>query len=240
MSALSSSGSALRDLGARCLSEFVRYSIKHKHATSRDSPQNVRALLQRLFGLAQHPSALRRLSFALAVKAAYRALREDLESIELFLLELLQKSVHALRLSEADPPSLGSADALCEVVTHLEKVLLRCLLRLCKPREDREMFQQGLIGEHGFMQWLFEACVADGARARLRCTQLLERICSQLPRDAEADPVVMYGSSRAWVKATYKTSQLPILARVHARSSEMVLSANHRNGGEAGGRSGTG
>lgn len=52
--------SGLREFGAKCLGEFIKYSIKHKRRNDRSSPLNLRSLLHRLYGLAQHPSALHR------------------------------------------------------------------------------------------------------------------------------------------------------------------------------------
>ena len=74
------SHAGLREFGARCLGEFVAYSIKHKSKTSSRSPHAVRSLLVRLYALARHPDGLQRLSFAFAIGACYRQLREDTDS----------------------------------------------------------------------------------------------------------------------------------------------------------------
>ena len=63
----------LREFGARCLGEFIRYAIKATALPSSkgasDSPLAVRRLLSRLYGLAAHPSAIHRLGFAFALNA---------------------------------------------------------------------------------------------------------------------------------------------------------------------------
>ena len=56
------SHSGVREFGARCLGEFIRYAIKHQRTddSAKHSPLGVSSLLSRLYGLAQHPSALHR------------------------------------------------------------------------------------------------------------------------------------------------------------------------------------
>ena len=67
---------ALRDLSALCIEEFLRWSIKQtseKHLAK--SPINIKSLLKRLYSLATHPSANKRLGAALAFNNIYRVFR---------------------------------------------------------------------------------------------------------------------------------------------------------------------
>ena len=76
----------------------------------------MRSLLLRLYNLAHHPGALERLSYAFALNSTYRALREDLPTLDAHLLELVYHTVFALRLAQDDPPELGTADALVQAI----------------------------------------------------------------------------------------------------------------------------
>ena len=127
----------------------------------------VRSLLLRLFGLARDPAPLQRLSFALAINATYRQLREDANTLDVQLLEIFEKAFFALQLAENDPPALGTAQALEEVLWHLRRVLLKpaVLQRLLKPNPKRYAFQAGLTGRDGFAHWLFRGCAQREARA---------------------------------------------------------------------------
>lgn len=93
--------SGLRELGARSLGRFVKWSLKHKPAAGGrgegrrergESPLSIRSLLLRLYGLAAHRCPLRRLAFAATLNSpdVYRQLREDDDTSNLHCLELLQ------------------------------------------------------------------------------------------------------------------------------------------------------
>ena len=96
------SHSGVRDFGARCLGEFIRYAIKGQRPDSRDSPLAISNLLTRIYGLAQHPSATQRLGFAFALNApeVYRELRNDPQTLDVHLFELFRQTFLALRLAQ--------------------------------------------------------------------------------------------------------------------------------------------
>ena len=67
---------ALRDLSALCIEEFLRWSIKQTSEKQlAKSPINIKSLLKRLYSLATHPSANKRLGAALAFNNIYRVFR---------------------------------------------------------------------------------------------------------------------------------------------------------------------
>lgn len=195
----------LREFGARCLAEFVRYALKHKADTSDRSPHAVRALLQRLCSLARNPDPLKRLSFAFALNSCYRELREDADTLDEALLELLYNSLLALRLADSDPPALGTADALCEVIDRLEKMLVLTAAPLRERNERRAIFVPGLGGSDGFAGWLLSQTTQRQARARLRCCQLFESAAAVAMADGRP------GASARWVSVALTSGELPRL-----------------------------
>jgi hypothetical protein len=197
----------LREFGARCLAEFVRYALKHKANTSIQSPHAVRALLQRLCSLARNPDPLKRLSFAFALNSCYRELREDADTLDEALLELLYNSLLALRLSDADPPALGTADALCEVIDRLERMLKQTAAPLREPNPRRAIFVPGLGGADGFVVWLLNQTTQRQARARLRCCQLFETAAAVAMPDGRHST----GASARWVQAALSSGELQSL-----------------------------
>ena len=204
------SHSGLRDFGARCLGEFIRYSIKHQKASDRDSPLAVSNLLSRFYGLAQHPSAVHRLGFAYALNSTevYRELREDSNTLDAHLFELIRQAFLALRLAQHDPPALGSVDTLTKALAHLQRMLLskQMLPLLNSPNAKRVAFKDGL---GAFTKWLFRQCTQPRAQARLAASQLFEAVCPVVSGSTAAR------GSKAWVLSQYGTniSQLPVCER---------------------------
>ena len=53
---------SVRDFAAKCLAEFLRWSVKHYvKAEHKRNPVSVRSLFKRLYSLAHHPNAYKRL-----------------------------------------------------------------------------------------------------------------------------------------------------------------------------------
>ncbi len=67
---------ALRDFSAACLREFLIWSIKQTTKKQQEkSPINTKSLLKRIYSLAVHPSAAKRLGAALAINSIYTVFR---------------------------------------------------------------------------------------------------------------------------------------------------------------------
>lgn len=136
---------------------------------------------------------------------------------------LLQRALFALTLAETDPPSLGTADALSEVTRHAERVVVGSTSLLLLPDERRGAFPQGLVGEGGFMRWLYKQCFQRAYHARLRCSQLFEALCERLPPHLPPpppshSPPPPSRPSGLWVRMEYPTEdQIPLLARLDGR-----------------------
>ena len=239
--------SGLREFAAQCLGEFIKYSIRAKLKKEDSSPLKLHSLLHRLYGLAHHPSALHRLGFAYALNSpdVYRELREDADTMNEHLLELLQRSLFALRLAEADPPALDTPTALGTVVTHLEQMLIKhqkrvardpTLPSLLQRDERRDVFPEGLMGPDGFLHWLFAQCVQPKAQARLRCSKLFETLCPLVPARSG---VGNCKNSAEWVHAEFGPTHthghplhdLPLCARFRAPSAVAASSAASGGGG---------
>lgn len=68
--------STLRDFCARCIEEFVKWSIKQTTPKQQEkSPTNMKSLFKRIYSLALHPSGFKRLGASLAFNSIYRQFR---------------------------------------------------------------------------------------------------------------------------------------------------------------------
>lgn len=68
--------STLRDFCGRCVREFLKWSIKQTTPQQQEkSPVNTKSLFKRLYSLALHPNAFKRLGASLAFNNIYREFR---------------------------------------------------------------------------------------------------------------------------------------------------------------------
>ena len=69
---------SLRDFSALCVKEFLVWSIKQTTKKQQEkSPINTKSLLKRLYSLASHPSAAKRLGAALTFNSIYTVFRSE-------------------------------------------------------------------------------------------------------------------------------------------------------------------
>jgi len=117
----SSSDGALREFGATCLAEFFTWSFKQQHQES--ATVNLDALIRRLYGMLSHPDPFQRLGGCLALNNMYRTLRENDNVIRILLLEILDKVINCLLLSESDDPSLGTREEAQRVLDNFRRIV---------------------------------------------------------------------------------------------------------------------
>ncbi|OXB55687.1 hypothetical protein ASZ78_003819 [Callipepla squamata] len=99
--------STLRDFCGQCVREFLKWSIKQTTPRQQEkSPANTKSLFKRLYSLALHPSAFKRLGAALAFNSIYREFREENSLVEQFVFEALVVFLESLALTHTDEKSL--------------------------------------------------------------------------------------------------------------------------------------
>lgn len=117
-----SSDASLRDYGAECIQEFVKWSIKQT-SRSTDGAQNIKSLLKRLYNLLSHPSAIQRFGAALVFNRIYRLFREEATLVNEYTIELLGQLLLSLKLAHSDHPSIGTKDQAIEAISHIKRII---------------------------------------------------------------------------------------------------------------------
>lgn len=105
------SDSAMRDFSAKCLTEFLRWSLKqttkqvynvgffycdsNSYFTQQQekNPFNAKSLFKRLYNLAHHPDPYKRLGAALTFNEIHRVFREEEALVDQFVLEMMHNNV---------------------------------------------------------------------------------------------------------------------------------------------------
>ncbi|KAM8811045.1 DNA-dependent protein kinase catalytic subunit [Eudromia elegans] len=130
--------STLRDFCGQCVREFLKWSIKQTTPTQQErSPLNTKSLFKRLYSLALHPSAFKRLGAALAFNNIYREFREENSLVEQFVFEALVVFLESLALTHTDEKSLGTTQQCCDAVNHLKRIIKQKALSLNRTAERR-------------------------------------------------------------------------------------------------------
>lgn len=122
LDAACSADAGLRDYGAECIREFVKWSIKQT-SRSTDGAMNIKSLLKRLYNLMSNSNSTKRLGAALVFNRIYRLFREESVLVNEYTLEILGQLFLSLKLAEADHPSIGTRDQIIEAISHIKRIL---------------------------------------------------------------------------------------------------------------------
>ncbi|KAJ3051098.1 hypothetical protein HK097_007923 [Rhizophlyctis rosea] len=158
MEAAASSAGPLRDFGAECTAEFLKYSIKHLSAKSlEENPLNVKSLLKRVYQFCQDAGSAKRVGAALIVNRIYKILREEESLVDQFSLELLRNLLDSLLLAEGDHPALGSGNLTKVAIEHISKIIKKKSDLFMAAKATRRWFEEGRKADLGsLVDWLFE------------------------------------------------------------------------------------
>jgi DNA-dependent protein kinase catalytic subunit len=156
LDAACSTDAGLRDYGAECIQEFVKWSIKQT-TRSTDATHNIKSLITRLYNLMVNPSASKRFGASLIFNHIYRLFREEASLVNLYTFEILGQLLVSLKIAEADHPSIGTQGQIIEAINHIKRII-REKSNIFLTENDRHSF----IGEvtvrnlYQLVQWTFE------------------------------------------------------------------------------------
>ncbi|KAJ3082739.1 hypothetical protein HDU99_001711, partial [Rhizoclosmatium hyalinum] len=105
--AVSSSNGPLREFGAECIAEYLKWSIKHASEKElENNPINAKSLFKRLYLLCQHASSAKRLGASIIINRIYTIFRESNALVDVFTMEILYHLLFSLKISDRDNPAL--------------------------------------------------------------------------------------------------------------------------------------
>ncbi|KAG9478931.1 hypothetical protein GDO78_012545 [Eleutherodactylus coqui] len=198
--------STLRDFSGRCIQEFLKWSIKQTTPRQQEqSPVNTQSLFKRLFSLALHPNAFKRLGAALAFNNVYRELREEEALVEQFVFEILVVYMQSLALSHGDEKSLGTIQQCSDAIDHLKRIIIQKASSLNKSSKRRipRGFPPGqTICLLDIVLWLLQQCGLPQTDCRHKAMELFFEFVPLLPEKK---------SPSAWVEEVVKKKGLSFL-----------------------------
>ncbi|KAG0369575.1 hypothetical protein BGZ54_009551 [Gamsiella multidivaricata] len=172
----------LRDYGAECLGEFVKWSIKQTSGSSSSSSVNVKSLLKRIYNLASHSNPAKRLGAALIVNRIYRVFREEAPLVDQFTMELLYWMLFSLRLAEGDHAGLGTRQQASLAISHLQRIIQVKAQLFIKDSKDRRRIP-GLEDAtlESLVNWLLKETSRQEVEYTKMCRALFDAFAKLLP-----------------------------------------------------------
>ncbi|KYO26142.1 DNA-dependent protein kinase catalytic subunit isoform B [Alligator mississippiensis] len=177
--------STLRDFCGQCIREFMKWSIKQTTPQQQEkSPVNTKSLFKRLYSLALHPNAFKRLGAALAFNNIYREFREENSLVEQFAFEALIVFIESLALTHTDEKSLGTTQQCCDAIDHLKRIIKHKAPSLNKAEKRRlpRGFQPAeSLCLLDIVTWLMMQCGRPQTECRHKSMELFYEFVPLLP-----------------------------------------------------------
>uniref|UniRef100_G3URQ9 DNA-dependent protein kinase catalytic subunit CC3 domain-containing protein n=1 Tax=Meleagris gallopavo TaxID=9103 RepID=G3URQ9_MELGA len=177
--------STLRDFCGQCVREFLKWSIKQTTPRQQEkSPANTKSLFKRLYSLALHPSAFKRLGAALAFNSIYREFREENSLVEQFVFEALVVFLESLALTHTDEKSLGTTQQCCDAINHLKRIIKHkapALNKEGKRRVPRGFPATKSVCLQDVVMWLLVQCGRPQTECRHKAMELFYEFVPLLP-----------------------------------------------------------
>ncbi|XP_061454380.1 DNA-dependent protein kinase catalytic subunit isoform X2 [Rhineura floridana] len=176
--------SSLRDFCGQCVREFLKWSIKQTTPQQQEkSPVNTKSLFKRLYSLALHPNAFKRLGSALAFNNIYREFREESSLVDQFVFEALVVYLESLALTHEDEKSLGTTQQCCDAVDHLKRIIKHKASTLNKENDRRlpRGFPLKSVCLVDVVMWLLMQCGRPQMECRHKVMELFFEFVPLLP-----------------------------------------------------------
>ncbi|KAJ3289778.1 hypothetical protein HK104_007244 [Borealophlyctis nickersoniae] len=201
LDAVTSPNGPLRDFGAECAAEFLKYSIKHTSAkVMRDSchlsnvhradiniqgmeenPMNAKSLFKRIYQLCQHTNHNKRLGAALTFNRIYRIFREEQSLVDQFAFEILYNLLFSLKLADNDDPALGTQRQTIDAIMHVSKIIQKRASLFQRAKPSRRGFD-GLERADlpSLLEWLFREMRRHELVYTHQCMELFMELVTEI------------------------------------------------------------
>ncbi|XP_069477126.1 DNA-dependent protein kinase catalytic subunit [Ambystoma mexicanum] len=205
--------SNLRDFCGQCVREFLKWSIKQTTPQQQEkSPVNTKSLFKRLYSLALHPNAFKRLGASLAFNNIYTEFREENVLVDQFVFEALVVYLESLALTHADEKSLvcqtGTIQQCCDTINHLKRIIIQkapSLVKSAKRRLPRGFaHEQTSLCLSDIVSWLLLQCGRPQTECRHKSMELFFEFVPLLPGNK---------SPSAWLDNAMKNEGISFLIK---------------------------
>ncbi|KAJ1332682.1 hypothetical protein BSLG_008311 [Batrachochytrium salamandrivorans] len=158
MDAATSDCENLRDFGSECISEFLRYYLKHaSDVRLNGGPESICDVIIRIHRLLIHHDSHKRAGACMIVNRIYGILCENEIMVQTFAVESLYYVLCALQLADGDEPSIGTTTLAQKTVDTVSKIILD-RIALFETVDERRRSFPGLVCVDlmSLLGWLYE------------------------------------------------------------------------------------
>ncbi|KAI8803069.1 hypothetical protein BJ742DRAFT_830454 [Cladochytrium replicatum] len=180
LSAASSDDGPIRDFGAECAAEFLKYSIKHTAANDK-TQMNAKSLLNRLFIMCRHSNGMKRLGASLTFSRLYRTFREESALVDQFTFEVLYNLLVSLRNCDRDKAATGTISLCIQAIENYSKIIevkASIFLKQTPNRRAVDEFESADLA--GLVLWLFHETSRNEMAYAQQCMDLFARFCRHI------------------------------------------------------------
>nr|XP_039264534.1 DNA-dependent protein kinase catalytic subunit-like [Styela clava] len=183
------SDGALREFCGRAINEFLVWSIK-QNSSMNIARKNVKSLFKRLYDLARHPSASKRLGSATAFNHLYRVFREHETLVDEFTFEIMVTYIDSLAMSHRDEEAIGTRKACSDVLNHLKRIVVEKKDLFNKESKIRRIpsgfSSTTSLTIASIVDWLIKQCGCPETECRHQCMQLFYAFVPLVPGSLSA------------------------------------------------------
>ncbi|KAJ3139727.1 hypothetical protein HK100_011281 [Physocladia obscura] len=179
--AVSSSNGPLREFGAECIAEYLKWSIKHASEKElENNPINAKSLFKRLYLLCQHSSSSKRMSASIIINHVYTIFRESNALIDVFAVEILYHLLFSLKIADADSPSLGTQQLAKTAIDRIAKIITVKFDIFAKKSTNRRSIP-GIenIDLGSLIKWLFEESRCKELEYSYKCIEIFDHLATK-------------------------------------------------------------
>ncbi|CAD5112585.1 DgyrCDS1798 [Dimorphilus gyrociliatus] len=185
-----SKNSSLRQISADGIREFVSWTIKQTTKKDLESkPQNIEAVLNRIFALSIHPDTFHRFGAAMIFNSIYRFLREEEHLVDIYIFKLLACFIECLTLAHSEEKALGTEEQCKIALNHIEKIIKVKSNLLNKPSAKRRRIKPHQWKEASIdiaLRWLLRQCGKPYPESRHMSMQIICNLCVTLSDDIKS------------------------------------------------------
>ncbi|XP_055605401.1 DNA-dependent protein kinase catalytic subunit-like [Uranotaenia lowii] len=180
------SDTGIRDLAARCIREFLLWTIRQTRSDQRvegasTAAANLSMILEKLHVYCLDSNPNRRQGAALAFNNIYRILREEEAHIERVWFDLFYVFCVNFVMTEDFDRTVTNLEQLSASIDHLVRVLVvrkAIFNRSSSVRVVPRAFGGGLMKD--LVRWLFGQCGSRGATYRSKCMEIFPKLATSV------------------------------------------------------------
>uniref|UniRef100_A0A915IWA3 DNA-dependent protein kinase catalytic subunit CC1/2 domain-containing protein n=1 Tax=Romanomermis culicivorax TaxID=13658 RepID=A0A915IWA3_ROMCU len=166
----------LRDFSAKCLDEYLSWSVRQNRS------ENVDKFFLRLIDICRHNNCRKRLAACQIFNGIYRTFREYDDLIDKYLLELFVDYMLCLQKCQyEDSDGIVCTIASERTIAHLERILIKKRILLSKKEHFRitpRVLKDATVPS--FVDWLFHNIGKTDVKFRRKCLELMLNLESKV------------------------------------------------------------